>query len=75
MQLLQRSIACRQTTCRSPTTQWSEQMKTSTPKREYETPNLEAHGSIEQITQGASTGTALDATFPTGTPFGDLTFS
>ena len=44
-------------------------------KDEYETPNLTVHGSIETITQGASEGTILDATFPVGTPFGDLTFS
>lgn len=41
----------------------------------YEAPRLTVHGSIEQITQGASTGSALDAAFPIGTTFGDLTFS
>jgi hypothetical protein len=44
-------------------------------REEYEAPKLETHGSIEAITQGASTGTFLDSTFPVGTPFGDLTFS
>lgn len=42
---------------------------------EYETPEMTVHGSIEAVTHGASTGNVLDATFPTGTPFGDLTFS
>jgi len=44
-------------------------------KEEYETPAMTVHGSIETITHGASVGTKLDATFPTGTDFGDLTFS
>jgi len=44
-------------------------------KRAYETPLLVEAGSFESLTQAASTGSTLDATFPTGTPFGDLTFS
>ena len=44
-------------------------------KRRYRAPHLTVHGSLEAITKGASTGNTLDATFPTGTPFGDLTFS
>nr|WP_127755154.1 lasso RiPP family leader peptide-containing protein [Devosia sp. 1566] len=44
-------------------------------KLTYTAPRLVRHGSIEAVTKGASTGSALDATFPTGTPFGDLTFS
>lgn len=43
--------------------------------RKYEAPSLTVHGSIDQITQGASTGSSLDAAFPIGTAFGDLTFS
>jgi hypothetical protein len=41
----------------------------------YTAPRLVRHGSVEAVTKGASTGTKLDATFPAGTPFGDLTFS
>lgn len=44
-------------------------------KRRYAAPHLTVHGSLEAITKGASSGSVLDATFPTGTPFGDLTFS
>lgn len=44
-------------------------------KLAYETPVVRAHGSIETITHGASDGNALDATFPSGTPKGELTFS
>ena len=44
-------------------------------KKQYETPALTVVGTFESITQGASSGSTLDATFPTGTPFGDLTFS
>lgn len=46
-----------------------------TAKARYEKPALVAHGTIEQITKGGAVGGALDATFPLGTPFGDLTFS
>ncbi|CAN5359957.1 lasso peptide [soil metagenome] len=41
----------------------------------YEAPSITEVGTFESLTQGASTGTTLDATFPAGTPFGDLTFS
>lgn len=41
----------------------------------YEAPKLTRVGSVESLTSGKSTGSQLDATFPTGTPFGDLTFS
>ncbi|WP_240484590.1 lasso RiPP family leader peptide-containing protein [Brevundimonas nasdae] len=44
-------------------------------KTVYEAPAMTSLGSFETLTQGASRGSALDATFPTGTPFGDLTFS
>jgi hypothetical protein len=44
-------------------------------KEEYESPSLKAHGSIEAITQGGSAPGVLDANFPVGTPFADLTFS
>lgn len=41
----------------------------------YSAPEIEDLGAFEEITQGASTGSALDGTFPVGTPFGQLTFS
>lgn len=44
-------------------------------KTVYEAPAMTSLGSFETLTQGASSGSQLDATFPTGTPFGDLTFS
>ena len=51
------------------------EMKRHAAKAKYETPALVQHGSIETLTQGGSVGTALDASFPTGTPFSSLTFS
>ncbi len=48
----------------------------NTPKRtEYSAPKLTKHGLMSKVTQGMSTGTVLDATFPAGTPVGDITFS
>jgi hypothetical protein len=44
-------------------------------KSTYTAPRLVRHGSVETLTKGSSTGSFLDATFPVGTPFGDLTFS
>lgn len=44
-------------------------------KRAYIKPELVTHGNVEVLTQGAKTGAKTDATFPAGTPFGDLTFS
>lgn len=41
--------------------------------RIYTAPLLEELGSFETLTQGASCPDALDATFPAGTPIGDLT--
>lgn len=41
----------------------------------YAAPKLTRHGTLAQVTQGQSVGTFLDASFPTGTPFSDLTFS
>jgi hypothetical protein len=42
---------------------------------EYETPRIEDHGSLEELTAGQSTGAVTDHTFPAGTPKGDITFS
>lgn len=52
-------------------------MKTLNPvrKKPYEKPVLREQGSIEKITKGGADGASLDANFPIGTPFGDLTFS
>lgn len=46
-----------------------------TVKFEYVSPTVEVIGSFEEVTQGNATGSSLDADFPTGTPFDDLTFS
>ncbi len=48
-------------------------MKTSL--KTYTKPAVTRHGSIEEMTKGGSSGSFLDATFPVGTPFSDLTFS
>ena len=48
------------------------------PQRErkpYQAPSLTEYGEVRKITAGQETGSALDETFPTGTPFEDLTFS
>jgi hypothetical protein len=48
--------------------------KTET-KMPYVAPALERLGSFEELTLGHSTGNFLDKSFPTGTPFNQLTFS
>ena len=42
---------------------------------EYETPRIEDHGGLEELTAGQSEGKFTDHTFPAGTPKEDLTFS
>lgn len=44
-------------------------------KKPYVPPRLVVHGEVKAITQGSSTGGFLDANFPVGTPFNELTFS
>ena len=44
-------------------------------RRPYEAPILTPYGDVREITAGMETGSALDESFPTGTPFEDLTFS
>jgi hypothetical protein len=44
-------------------------------KKPYLAPKVTEVGSVVEKTLGESTGSTLDATFPTGTPSGDLTFS
>jgi hypothetical protein len=42
---------------------------------EYETPMIEDHGDLAELTAGASNGAETDAAFPVHTPKADLTFS
>lgn len=44
-------------------------------RKTYHAPKLEVYGTVEAITKGATSGTKLDASFPIGTPFQDVTFS
>lgn len=44
-------------------------------KLAYTKPELVEVGSFEEVTLGNSTGASLDANFPAGTLFSDLTFS
>jgi len=44
-------------------------------KKEYYAPELEELGTAAELTLGQSSGLRLDADFPAGTPFGELTFS
>jgi hypothetical protein len=44
-------------------------------KLTYTPPTLTDLGTVRELTLGQSTGGELDATFPAGTPFADLTFS
>jgi hypothetical protein len=42
---------------------------------EYETPRIDDHGSLEELTAGTSSGSVTDHAFPAGTPKEDITFS
>ena len=44
-------------------------------KKEYIAPVVEDLGSLHELTLARSVGARLDADFPAGTEFGDLTFS
>lgn len=44
-------------------------------KKRYVAPAVEDLGTVHELTLGQSGGRALDADFPAGTLFGDLTFS
>lgn len=44
-------------------------------RRSYEAPSVTAYGEVRKITAGMSSGASLDETFPSGTPFEDVTFS
>lgn len=41
----------------------------------YTTPKLTELGTVRELTLGGSAGNVLDADFPEGTPFNELTFS
>jgi hypothetical protein len=42
---------------------------------EYETPQIEDHGDLAELTAGSASGESTDAAFPVHTPKKDLTFS
>lgn len=42
---------------------------------DYEAPRIEDHGDLAELTAGAKIGADLDATFPVGTPKGDITLT
>jgi hypothetical protein len=42
---------------------------------EYEKPQVADYGDLEELTLSTGGKNKLDASFPAGTPFGDLTFS
>ena len=54
---------------------FEESSMTTPAKAIYTPPSMQNLGSFENLTRGGTTGTTLDASFPRGTPFGDLTFS
>jgi hypothetical protein len=43
--------------------------------KEYETPRIEDHGDLAELTAGSKAGASTDASFPVHTPKEDLTFS
>ncbi len=45
----------------------------STP--EYEAPRIKDHGDLTELTAGRTNGSQLDAAFPVGTPYGDITLT
>jgi hypothetical protein len=42
---------------------------------QYIAPQIEDHGDLAELTAGKHGGSALDATFPVGTPYGDITLT
>ena len=42
---------------------------------EYIKPEIVDYGNLAELTAGTQSGSHLDAAFPAGTPYGDLTFS
>ena len=49
--------------------------KETTSAVEYEKPRISDYGDLKDLTAGQHTGAALDANFPQGTLFKNLTFS
>jgi hypothetical protein len=45
-------------------------MDKNTNPNEYETPRIEDHGDLTELTAAAHKGWATDATYPAGTPVG-----
>ena len=41
----------------------------------YEPPEVKDYGKLADLTAGSASGRRLDASFPAGTLYGDLTFS
>jgi hypothetical protein len=41
----------------------------------YQKPTADVVGTVADLTEGGKVGSSLDATFPVGTPFSDLTVS
>jgi hypothetical protein len=52
-----------------------EEKKIEEKKIEYQAPEIVDYGDLTELTAGLSTGANLDASFPDGTPFSQLTFS
>jgi hypothetical protein len=42
---------------------------------DYVTPKIEDHGDLAELTAGKHSGSSLDAAFPAGTPFEDITLT
>ena len=42
---------------------------------DYVAPKIEDHGDLAELTAGKKAGSALDADFPVGTPFSDITLT
>jgi hypothetical protein len=42
---------------------------------QYEAPRIEDHGDLTELTAGKTSGINLDADFPVGTPYGDITLT
>ena len=44
-------------------------------RKPYRKSKLTLHGDVKSLTRGVDDGAFTDATFPSGTPRGDLTFT
>jgi hypothetical protein len=42
---------------------------------DYVAPKIEDHGDLAELTAGKNHGSNLDASFPTGTPFNEITLT